>query len=264
MVIGEAEAMIDNEKAQKSKKQKSKLEISFEQGDDMHQEVTVLSSGRKAIKFVKKVMKSAEDACREYAYRDWARRFLEDGKAPDIRQFKSANTTVDVTQQHVAKLSEKKVAILDEMGIDVSEYVGDLQTSIDMGVAKELGVDALILEAIEEALDGPDFDAVVSQSSTLGPKFFEAMPDVVKKSLKNGETVLGKMVSTLTALRPTVQFLRPSSDLHEVDAYELTYEFAHISNTAKSQSVNPKSVPVGSIDAKEPAQKRHLRSGNDD
>jgi hypothetical protein len=250
--------MIDNEQARKSKKKQTKLEVTFDENDDLHQQVEVLSSGRKAFKFVKKVMDAAEYAVRSYAYHDWAKRFLETGRAPEIREFQSKATTVDVTQQNKAKLSPKKLAALDGMGVDVSEYVENVQTQIDMKAAADRGITDIILEALDEALSADDFEAVISQSSTLGPKFFADLPDIAKKSLRHEETVLGKMEKVLGILRPVVQFLRPQSDLSEVEAYELAHEFAHISASTPTKNVKAKTVPVSELDSDDLTAQRHL------
>lgn len=233
----------NNKEKAKSKMKKDPLAVSLKKlqklryedetlsGNDLAAYADALAGAKVAMNAIKRTIEDAESIIKAAVLRHYCEYYSQTGRAPDIRLLESSLGSFQAVQQKVAKITVDKVEELKRQGIDLTGYNEKTSYSIRMSeVSKE--ATKKIIANMKETL-GEDYDDVVSEHISVGPKFFDEFDDVVKKSLGPDQRLDDKMLSVLRILNPTISFRNFSTDLKETSGYDLALEFSRQSAERK-------------------------------
>jgi len=237
---------IDNTERVKSKKQKEKLEVDVGKevefkygkdsytGEDLAALADAVAGAKKAIKAIEKANKDNEEILKAYMYHNWCQEFALNGRAPDMRELIGGASHMDVSQYMSAKVPSGKAETLKEMNLDIEQYSSQTKFEVRMGnVPKPMIED--MLDAIKGALGDEMYENVVSKFFAVEEDFFINFQEIVQRSLSKNENLSEKMEVALNIVKPTIQFLKPTSDLNETESYDLAFEFAEIAKRNKKK-----------------------------
>lgn len=235
---------IDNTEAVKSKKKKEKLEVTVKKakdftfgkvtytGGDLVAHADAVAGAKKAIGAIKKSTEESEKILKGYLYRNWCEEFALNGRAPDMREMIGKVGRMDVSQYTSAKVPSTKAETLKEMNLDIEQYSRQTKYEIRMGNVPKPMIGAM-LEAIRDTLGDEMYENVVSKFFTLEEDFFSNFREIVQGSLAENENLSEKMETAINLVKPTIQFLNPSSELSETEGYDLAFEFSEIAKREK-------------------------------
>ncbi len=235
---------IDNTEATKSKKKKDKLEVSVKKakdftfgkvtytGEDLVAHADAVAGAKKAVGAIKKSTEKSEEILKAYLYRNWCEEFALNGHAPDMREMIGKVGRMDVSQYTSADVPSEKAKALKKMNLDIEAYSRQTRYKIRMGNVPKPMVDAM-LEAIRDTLGDEMYENVVTKFFTLEEDFFSNFREIVQGSLADSENLSQKMETAINIVKPTIQFLKPSSELSETEGYDLALEFSEIAKREK-------------------------------
>ena len=235
---------IDNTETAKAKKQKEKLEVSVKDAkdfkfgkttytaEDLVAHADAVAGAKKAIGAIKKTTEESEKILKGYMYRNWCEEFALNGHAPDMREMIGKLGRMDVSQYTSAEVPAAKAESLKEMNLDIASYSRQTKYKIRMGNVPKPMVGAM-LDAIRDTLGDDMYDNVVSNFFTLEADFFTNFREIVQGSLAKNENLSVKMEEAINLVKPTIQFLKPSSEMTETEGYDLAFEFSEIGKRKK-------------------------------
>jgi hypothetical protein len=235
---------IDNTEAVKSKKKKEKIEVEVEKtkkftfkkvaysGKDLAAHADAVAGAKKAIGAIKKSTEVSETILKAYMYHNWCEEFALNGRSPDMRELIGGVSHMDVSQYTNAKVPSEKATALGKMNLDIERYSRQTKYEIRMGnVPKPMIED--VLSAIKGVLGDDMYENVVSKYFKLEEDFFSNFREIVQRSLSDNENLSEKMETAINLVKPTIQFLKPSTDLNETESYDLAFAFAEIAKRDK-------------------------------
>lgn len=237
---------IDNTEAVKSKKKKEKIEVPVSKvsifeydgktytGEDLAAIADALAGAKISTNAIKKAAEENQKILQAYMYQNWCESFALNGSAPDMRELIGGASRFEISQYRKADVPDSVAKAIKELGLDIKKYSTQTKYEVRMGSIPEPMV-APVLEAIRGVLGDATYEKVVTTKYALGDSFFDNYLEIMKKHCSKGEKLAEKMTKILTMLKPTVQFLKPATDLSETESFDLAFKFAEISAKEKKR-----------------------------
>lgn len=237
---------IDNTEAVKSKKKKEKIEVPVSKvtifeydgkeytGEDLAGIADALAGAKISTKAIEKAAEENQNILKAYMYQNWCESFALNGNAPDMRELIGGASRFEISQYRTADVPETVATAIGELGLDITEYSTQTKYEVRMGNIPEPMI-GQVLEAVQKVLGKATYDKVVTKKYALGNSFFDNYLEIMKEHCGKGEKLSEKMTKILAMLKPTVQFLKPATDLSETESFDLAFKFAEISAKEKKR-----------------------------
>lgn len=237
---------IDNTEAIKSKKKKEKIEVPVSKvvlfeydgkkytGEDLAAIADALAGAKISTGAIKKAAEENQNILKAYMYQNWCEGFALNGSAPDMRELIGGASRFEISQYRKADVPDSVAKAINKLGLDIKKYSTQTKYEIRMGSVPEPMIEK-VLEAVQNVLGKATYDKVVTKKHVLGESFFDNYLEIVKNHCGKGEKLAEKMTKILSMLKPTVQFLKPATDLSETESFDLAFQFAEISAKEKKR-----------------------------